>query len=133
MLHAAGDFEVTVTPLAPDDSIQGTSIGRFALNKRFHGDLEAASKGVMIGAGNLAAGTAGYVAIEEVTGSLQGRRGSFALQHNSTMDGGRFDIGVKVVPGSGSGELEGIAGIMTILIADRGHGYAFDYDLPSKE
>jgi hypothetical protein len=133
MLHAAGDFEVTVTPLVPDDSIVGTSIGRYGLNKRFHGDLEATSKGIMVGAGNLAAGTAGYVAIEEVSGTLMGRRGSFALQHNSTMAGGKFDIAVKVVPGSGTGELEGIDGIMTILVAGGGHGYAFDYELPSTE
>jgi hypothetical protein len=132
-MHAAGPFEVKTSPLPPDESIAGTTIGLFALDKQFHGDLEATSKGIMLGAGNPAQGTAGYVAIEQVTGALDRRTGSFALQHSGTMAGGKFDLAVKVVPGSGSGELEGIAGVMTILIEGGKHSYSFEYDLPSAD
>ena len=132
-MHASGVFEVKTATLPPDDSIAGTAIGRFGLDKQFHGDLEATSKGIMLGAGNLAKGTAGYVAIEEVTGVLQGSSGSFALQHNGTMAGGKFDLSVKVVPGSGTGELEGISGGMTILIEGGKHSYSFAYELPCSD
>jgi expansin (peptidoglycan-binding protein) len=127
--HAEGAFDVKTTPLSPDDATTGTPIGRFGLDKQYHGDLDAQSKGEMLGAGNPASGTAGYVAIEHVTGSLHGRNGSFALQHIGTMDQGRFDLTVKVVPGSGSGELAGIAGTMKIIIANGKHSYEFDYTL----
>jgi uncharacterized protein DUF3224 len=130
MLHAAGDFEVTVTPLPADDPVAGTSIGRLALLKTFHGDLEATSKGVMLGAGNRAAGRAGYVAIEEVTGTLEGRSGSFALQHCGAMSEGSIDLVIRVVPGSGTGDLAGLGGTMTILIEGGRHGYTFEYTLP---
>jgi hypothetical protein len=86
----------------------------------------------MMGAGNVAAGTAGYVAIEEVTGTLHGKSGSFALQHSSTMDGGKYEMNIRVVPGSGSGELEGIAGALTIIIAGGAHSYALEYTLPGE-
>ena len=109
-MHAEGTFDVKTTPLPADDATVGTSIGRFALDKQFHGDLEAASKGEMLGAGDPSTGTAGYVAIEQVTGTLHGHAGSFALQHIGTMEGGSFDLNVIVVPGSGTGELAGIAG-----------------------
>jgi Protein of unknown function (DUF3224) len=131
--HAEGAFEVKSSPLQPDDATTGTAIGRFALDKQFHGDLEAASKGEMLGAGNPATGTAGYVAIEQVTGTLHGHNGSFALQHFGTMAGGKFDLSVQVVPGSGTGELEGIAGTMTITIAAGKHSYTFDYTLPPSQ
>jgi hypothetical protein len=129
--HAEGPFDVKVTPLPPDDATTGTAIDRYALDKHFHGDLEAASKGEMMGAGELAKGTAGYVAIEQVTGTLHGLTGSFALQHNSTMDNGKYQMSVAVVPGSGTGELAGIAGTMTIIIANGKHSYSFDYTLPA--
>lgn len=131
--HAEGTFEVKNSPLQPDDATTGTAIGRFALDKQFHGDLEATSKGEMLGAGNPATGTAGYVAIEEVTGTLHGHRGSFALQHIGTMAGGQFDLQVKVVPGSGTAELQGIEGTMTILIAGGKHSYVFDYTLSASQ
>lgn len=129
--QAAGSFEVKTSPLAPDESLAGTAIGRFALDKTFHGDLHATSKGLMLSAGNLAKGVAGYVAIEQVTGTLHGRSGSFALQHNGTMSGGAFDLSVKVVPGSGTEQLEGISGEMKILIQAGNHAYTFAYDLPA--
>jgi hypothetical protein len=129
--HAVGTFEVKTTPLPPDDATTGTAIGRYFLDKHFHVDLDAASKGEMLGAGDLAKGIAGYVAIEQVTGTLQGHAGSFALQHVGTMENGSYKLSVTVVPGSGAGALAGIAGTMVITIADGKHAYAFDYTLPA--
>jgi expansin (peptidoglycan-binding protein) len=131
--HAEGTFDVKTIPLSPDDATADTSIGRFALDKQYHGDLEAASKGEMLGAGNPAAGTAGYVAIEQITGTLAGKSGSFALQHYGTMNQGKFELNVKVVPGSSTGELTGLAGAMTIIVADGKHSYTFDYSLAATE
>ena len=130
-LHAEGSFDVKTTPLPPDDATTGTSIGRYALDKQFHGDLEATSKGEMLGAGDQAKGSAGYVAIEQVTGTLQSHTGSFALQHSGAMDNGSYKLSVAVVPGSGTGELAGIAGTMNITIASGKHSYSFDYTLPA--
>ena len=130
-LHAEGTFEVKNSPLGTDDAVTGTAIGRFGLDKQFHGDLEGGSKGEMLGAGNPATGTAGYVAIEQVSGTLNGRNGSFALQHFGTMEENKFDLIVKVVPGSGLGELTGISGSMTIAIANGKHSWKFDYTLPT--
>ena len=115
-----------------DEAIAATSIGRYSLDKIYRGDLEAASAGEMLGAGNPASGTAGYVAIEHVTGTLHGKRGSFALQHFGTMNAGSFDMNVRVVPGSGADDLEGIAGTLTILIAAGKHSYSLEYTLPGE-
>lgn len=130
LMHAEGTFEVKNAPLPSDDAILGTAIGRFGLEKQFHGDLDGTSKGEMLAAGNPATGTAGYVAMEFFTGILGGYAGSFALQHFGTMENGKFDLKVQVVPGSGSGELSGITGTMEILIAAGSHSYTFDYALP---
>jgi Protein of unknown function (DUF3224) len=129
-LHATGAFEAKTTPLPADDATGGADIGRFALDKQFHGDLEAASKGEMLGAGDPAKGNAGYVAMERVTGTLHGHEGSFALQHSGTMEQGKFQLTVTVVPGSGAGGLAGIAGTMTIIITNSKHSYDFEYTLP---
>ena len=129
-LHAEGTFEVRNSPLGADDALNSTAIGRFALDKQFHGDLEGVSKGEMLGAGNPATGTAGYVAIEQFTGALDGRNGSFALQHFGTMEDNKFDLLVRVVPGSGTGELIGISGTMTISPINGKHSWKFDYNLP---
>jgi hypothetical protein len=129
-MHAEGTFDVKNSPLPADDALAGTAIARYGLDKQFHGDLEAASKGEMLAAGNPATGAAGYVAIEYVTGTLQGRKGSFALQHLGTMENGKFDLKVFVVPGSGTGDLAGISGTMEIIIAAGKHSYKFDYTLP---
>jgi expansin (peptidoglycan-binding protein) len=128
---AQGIFEVKTAPLAPDEATAATSIGRFSLDKAYRGDLEGASAGEMLGGGNPATGTAGYVAMEQVTGTLHGRRGSFALQHFGSMQDGKFDLNVRVVPGSGTGELEGIAGDLTIIIESGKHSYSFEYTLPA--
>jgi len=129
--HAEGTFDVKMTPLTADEGTTGTSIGRYAIDKQFHGDLDGTSKGEMLGSGDPAKGSAGYVAIEHVTGTLQGHSGSFALQHFGTMDGSGFKLTVGVVPGSGTGELAGIAGTLNIVIAAGKHSYTFDYTLPA--
>jgi Protein of unknown function (DUF3224) len=129
---AQGSFEVKTAPLPADEATAATSIGRYSLDKIYHGDLDAASAGEMLSAGNPASGTAGYVAIEQVTGTLHGKRGSFALQHFGTMHGGNFDLNVRVVPGSGTEALEGIAGTLVITIAAGAHNYSLEYTLPSE-
>ena len=128
--HAEGTFDVKNAPLASDSALSGTPIGRFGLDKQFHGDLEATSKGEMLGSGDPAKGTAGYVAMEQVTGTLNGHTGSFALQHIGAMDQGKMTLTVTVVPGSGTGELSGISGAMTITIVNGKHAYTFEYALP---
>jgi hypothetical protein len=130
-MHAEGTFDVKNSPLAADEPLAGTAIGRYGLDKQFHGDLEGVSKGEMLGAGTPATGTAGYVAIEQVTGTLNGRSGSFAMQHFGTMEDNKFDLVVKVVPGSGTEGLTGISGTMTIKIVSGKHSYQFDYSLPA--
>ena len=126
--HATGGFDVKVTPAA--ESAPG--IARLTIDKQFHGKLEATSKGEML-AGGGTKGTGGYVAMEVVTGTLDGRSGSFALQHSGTMVNNNFTLIIVVVPGSGTGELAGIDGKMNILIAADGkHSYDFEYTLPAK-
>jgi hypothetical protein len=128
--RAAGTFDVKTSPLAGDDATAGTLIGRYAIVKQFHGDLEAASKGEMLASGDPSSGSAGYVAIEQITGTLHGHSGSFTLQHIGAMDHGNLRLSVTVVPGSGSGELTGISGSMTILHESDKHSYEFEYTLP---
>jgi hypothetical protein len=106
---------------------------RMSIDKQIHGGLEATTKGEMIAGGDLKTGNAGYVAMEVVTGVLDGRHGSFALQHAATMTGGAPDLKVIVTPGSGTGELVGIAGTFTIIIESGKHSYAFDYTLPAEK
>lgn len=127
--HAHGTFDVKATPAPGDD--KDTVPGRFLLEKQIHGDIEGTSKGQMLTAGDFAKGSAGYVAIEQITGSLAGRRGSFALQHSGTLKHGAQELHITVVPGSGSGQLEEITGTMTIEIKDGKHFYDFDYTLPA--
>lgn len=102
------------------------------LDKKYHGDLDAASTGEMLTAGTPVKGSAGCVAVERVTGTLHGRRGSFALQHSGTMDRGAPTLSITVVPDSGTGELEGIAGSMSLTIDGTKHSFGFDYTLPGK-
>jgi hypothetical protein len=127
--RASGTFEVKTIPQQPDEGGDAT-IGRLLLDKRFRGDLEGTSKGQMLGTGSPASGSAGYVAMERVTGTLHGRGGTFALQHSGTMHGGDMHLDIVVVPGSGTGELEGISGTMKIVIEGGGHSYELDYTLP---
>src|SRR3954452_22772640 len=128
MAHARGTFEVKLTPQADGDA--GAGLARMILDKQFHGDLEATSQGQMLSAGTAVQGSAGYVALERVSGALQGRTGTFVLQHQGVMDRGRPSLTITVVPDSGTGELTGLAGTMGISIADGQHSYDFDYTLP---
>src|SRR6202050_2546643 len=129
--RAEGIFDVKTTPMAANDATMGTLIGRYSLVKQYHGDLDASSKGEMLSAGEPSSGNAGYVAIEQVTGTLAGHTGSFALQHIGTMEGGSYKLSVVVVPGSGTAQLTGIAGTLTIIIAAGKHSYTFEYTLPA--
>ena len=125
--RAIGTFRVEVAPLAPYNEPDKT-LGRYSIDKQFHGDLEASSKGEMLSAGNPST-FGGYVAIEKVTGNLNGRTGSFVLQHSATMEGGNPHMNVFVVPGSGSGELSGISGTMEIAMEQGKHSYVFTYSV----
>jgi hypothetical protein len=134
-IHATGTFEVKLTPQPPDDKApeskaDDASLGRITIDKQFHGDLQATSKGQMLTAGTPVKGSAGYVAIERVSGTLQGRSGTFILQHTGTMTRGAPQLSITVVPDSGTGQLVGLAGAMTINIADGKHSYDFAYTLP---
>ena len=129
-LHAKGPFDVKLAPqpLASEDKIEGATLARLSIDKAFHGDLEAASKGEMLSAAGSVKGSAGYVAIEKVSGTLGGRKGTFVLQHNATMTRGAPYLNIVVVPDSGTDELVGLTGTMKIVIAPGGaHSYEFDY------
>jgi len=132
--HASGPFDVKLVPQAPDGKFEDASMGRMTIDKQFHGDLEATSKGQMLTAMTEVKGSAGYVAIERVTGTLRtpggARAGTFFLQHTGTMTRGVPQLSVTVVPDSGTGQLAGLTGKMTINIADGKHSYDFDYTLP---
>ena len=128
--HASGTFDVKVSPIDPAFKFDENPIGRFSLDKHFHGDLEAASQGEMLSGGNPAKGSGGYVAIERVSGTLHGASGTFLLMHNGTMQNGGYTMSVAVVPGSGTGQLSGISGTLQIIIKDGKHSYDFTYMLP---
>jgi hypothetical protein len=127
MAHAKGTFTVDVRPLTPTPA---EGLGRFTIDKKIHGELEATSKGEMFSGGDPKQGVAGYVAIEVVTGVLNGKSGSFALQHSATMDQSGAKMSVIIVPGSGTGDLKGITGTFGIEIANGQHSYSLDYSLP---
>jgi hypothetical protein len=124
--HAIGTFTVDVHPLTPAPA---EGLSRFSTDKQIHGDLEATSKGEMFAGGDAKQGGAGYVAIEVVTGTLSGKKGSFALQHSATMDQSGNKLSVIIVPGSGTGELKGITGTFDIKIANGQHSYDIEYTL----
>ena len=127
--RASGTFEVKVTPVA--DTQDSLAAGRLNIAKTFHGDLEGTSRGEMWTAETSVEGSAGYVAIEKVEGTLRGRKGAFTLLHQGTMrQGGDYQLAVVIVPDSGTADLAGLAGSMTIVIADGKHSYALDYTLP---
>jgi hypothetical protein len=130
---ARGPFDVKVIPQKSDDTSQDPSLGRMTLDKQFHGDLEATSKGQMLTAGTLVKGSAGYVAIEKVNGTLHGQRGTFMLQHTGTMTRGTPQLSITVVPDSGTDELAGLAGKMSIIIDGGKHSYEFEYTLAHRD
>jgi uncharacterized protein DUF3224 len=125
--HASGTFDVKLTPQPMVVNEDG--LARMSIDKQFHGDLEGTSKGEMLSAGTNVKGSAGYVAIERVTAMLAGRRGTFVLQHTGTMNRGTPGLSITVVPDSGTGELAGIAGNMSITIDNGKHFYDFEYML----
>ena len=121
-VHATGVFEVKLTPQSPS---------RQSIEKQYHGDLEAIGTGEMLTAVTNVEGSAAYVAIEQVEGTLNGRKGSFLLQHTGTMTRGNSELTISVVPDSGTDQLVGLAGKMTIKIADGKHYYDFEFTLPN--
>jgi hypothetical protein len=127
MPHASGTFKVVVTPAGEPDHGPGATLGRLTIDKIFEGPLSATSRGQMLTAMTEVKGSAGYVAIERVTGTLDGRDGSFALQHHGPMNRGASSLTLVVVPDSGSGGLQGIDGTMTIDVRDKQHHYTLDY------
>jgi hypothetical protein len=129
--RATGTFEVKLTPLANDEHPEGAALGRMAIDKQFLGDLTGTSKGEMLTSGSSVKTSAGYVAIERVVGTLHGRRGTFVLQHNGIMTRGDGKLTITVVPDSGTGDLTGLAGTMTIEIAGGKHSYVLEYSLGS--
>lgn len=127
--RASGTFDVKMIPQTQDDKSAGPAIGRMSLDKKFHGDLEATSQGEMLAFTTSVQGSAGYVAMEKVSGTLQGKSGTFVLQHSGTMTRGEPQLSITVVPDSGTGQLTGLTGRMTIQIADGKHSYDFEYKL----
>jgi flagellar basal body rod protein FlgG len=128
MKHARGTFEVKLTPRT-DEQAGDPTVGRMSIEKEFQGDLKATSKGQMLTAMTDVKGSAGYVAMERVDGTLDGRSGSFALQHSGTMTRGEGQLTITVVPDSGTGELAGLSGKMSINIVEGQHSYDFEYAL----
>jgi hypothetical protein len=125
--RATGTFDVTLTPTDPE---LGGAVARFDFVKTFHGDLAGTGAGLMLSCGDPASGAAGYVAIETVEGTVNGRAGGFALQQLGQMDQGEPTLRYEVVPGSGSGELHGITGTFDLTIeADGTHRFVLDYEV----
>jgi len=129
-MHATGSFDVKLAPQTAAPGIETAKLGRMTIDKKFHGDLAAASLGEMLAIRTEVQGSAGYVAMERVTGSLHGRKGSFVLQHSGTMNRGVSLLALTVVPDSGTDELTGLRGSMTIEIDHGKHSYTMDYVLP---
>lgn len=129
MTTARGSFEVRIAPLAAEDGVGDPAIGRLSIDKTFRGDLQGVSKGQMLALRTATEGSAGYVALERVTGSLGGREGAFTLQHSGTMRRGAPTLVITVVPDSATGELTGLEGTMAIDIVDGQHLYTFEFSL----
>lgn len=127
MHHAHGTFTLKMQPLSPAPA---EGLARMSISKELHGNFEGTSQGEMISAGHPKSGSAGYVAMELLTGTLDGKHGGFALQHSGTMNQGGQALQIVVAPGSGTGELIGIAGTFSIAIANGQHSYEFEYTLP---
>lgn len=127
--HVSGAFEVKTIPQPTEEQVGDPTVGRLSLEKEFFGALAATSKGQMLAVSTDVDGSAGYVAMERVNGTLDGRSGTFALQHSGTMTRNAPQLSISIVPDSGTGELTGISGTMTIDMIDGKHHYTFDYTL----
>ncbi|MET0856556.1 MAG: DUF3224 domain-containing protein [Telluria sp.] len=128
--HANGPFEVTMTPAGSPEHEGRTAFGRLQLDKQYAGDLVAIGNGQMLTAVTDTQGSAAYVAIERIRGNLKGKKGSFAIHHTGTMSGGLKQLMIAVVTDSGTDELTGIAGTMSLTMVEGKHFYGFDYTLP---
>ena len=130
--QASGAFDVQMQPqpAADETPTPGATLGRLLLSKTYHGDLQATAQGQMLSALTPTTGSAGYVAIEHVTGTLHGRAGSFVLQHSGLMNRGEKQLVITVVPDSGSGELAGLQGRLDIRVSEGQHFYDMAYSLP---
>lgn len=126
---AKGAFEIVMKPAVAGEGAGRLAVGRMLIDKEYSGDMVGQGQGEMLSAGNPAAGSAGYVAIEHVTAMLDGRSGSFAFQHSGVMHEGDSQLSITVVPGSGTGDLFGIQGSCKITLVERQHYYEFDYAL----
>jgi Protein of unknown function (DUF3224) len=131
--HATGSFEVKLAPEVVSGKAPDPLLGQMSIDKVFHGDLEGTSAGSMLTAGTAVKGSAAYVAIEKVSGTLKGHRGSFILQHSATMNRGEPSLSITVVPDSGAEQLAGLSGKLNIRIEGGKHFYDFDYTLPSAQ
>ena len=130
-MQVSGKFEVKLQPLnSYTEGKDGNKAGRMSIDKIFYGELSGISKGEMLSVITPIPGSAGYVAIEQVSGKLSGKEGSFVLQHIATMDNQKNNLLIEVVPGSGTGDLAGISGKMNIRIENNQHFYEFDYQIP---
>lgn len=128
--HASGSFDITMTPASPPEHEGRTALGRMQLDKQYAGDLAASGKGQMLTAVTDTKGSAAYVAIERISGTLKGKKGSFVVAHTGTMSGGAQHLTISVVADSGTGELAGIAGTLGLKLVEGKHFYEFDYVLP---
>jgi len=129
-MHAKGTFDVKVVPVS-EDKADGVTLARYSLDKQYYGDLEAIARGEMLSAAGQVKSSGAYVAVERVTGTLNGRKGTFALAHKGTMGQGKMELSVTVVPDSGTDQLTGLSGTLNIIIADGKHSYEFEYALPA--
>ncbi len=133
-MKISGTFDVKMQPLEYSaESKGGAQLGRMSIDKTFHGDLSATSKGEMLSAMTPVQGSAGYVAIEQTSGTLNGKKGGFILQHFGIMAGTESRLILEVVPDSGTDELVGLSGSMEILRKDGKHFYEFEYELTNSK
>jgi hypothetical protein len=130
--HARGGFDVKLSPQTLSEQSADPKLGRMSIAKQYHGDLEATAKGEMLTAGSEMKESGVYVAVERVTGTLQGRRGSFSMHHTGIMNRGTPELKITVVPDSGTDQLKGLTGQMTIKIDNGKHSYEFDYQVPER-
>ena len=129
MQHAEGTFDVKLTPVPPADGAVEGAPGRMTIAKTFHGGIEGTSAGEMLA--TLKGQDGAYVALERVSATLAGRSGTFALVHRGIVDHGQQELLITVVPGSGTGGLEGIEGVFKLVITDGVHHYDLAYSLPA--
>jgi Protein of unknown function (DUF3224) len=127
---ANGTFTVQMKPQDDTSSANGVNLGRMSLDKIFEGDLVGSGQGQMLTAMTAVKGSAGYVAIERVSGTLHGKAGSFVMQHSGTMDKGAQQLSITLVPDSGTGELAGIQGVFRLRMEGGQHHYELAYTLP---